>query len=279
VALRSAGLAIAALVVFAGPRLGAALSSRGDRPGGRGLMWGGDATIAHQPRPELGAAQDRLAPPDLGVVPARQLQRGDVKELAPGKLLVAARHLPDPNFTNSVVLLAEFNEKGAMGLIVNRPTDVTLARLFPDLDPSREHARTVFFGGPVYESGVLALFRSSSERPNTHHVVSDVYLVNTRDALQELIGAGTGSDRLRVFVGYAGWGAGQLEQEASQGAWHVIAGEGRIVFDDDPDTVWDRQIKITEALVARSRPSEEFVPPVHGRHRGAAPTLSSARLK
>src|SRR6476659_8083185 len=88
------------------------------------------------------------------------LRRGSVKQLAAGKMLVAARHLPDPNFAETIVLLTEYSEKGAMGMIVNRRTDATLARIAPGLDPAPGRSPLVFFGGPV--PGVLALARAKS---------------------------------------------------------------------------------------------------------------------
>ncbi len=180
---------------------------------------------------------------------AAQLRRGAVRELAPGKLLVAARNLPDPNFASTVVLLADYGREGAMGLIVNRPTTVALGRLFPDVEPAGSLA-TAFFGGPVSTSGVLALLRSKSARSDGRHVVGDVYLVNTGAVLKETIAAGAGPDRFRVYIGYAGWGAGQLDYETAEGSWYVLDGGTDVVFDPDPESVWRRQIDRAEALSA-----------------------------
>jgi putative transcriptional regulator len=183
---------------------------------------------------------------------AGQLLPGHVKELAAGKLLVAARTLPDPRFAETVVLLTEFNDQQAMGLIVNQRTDETLERLLPSLAQPQAKTTTVFFGGPVAAEGVLALMRSDRAQADSRHVVADVYLVASRELLDATIAAGSGPDRLRVYVGYAGWGAGQLDREVAQGAWHVFDGDGRIVFDPDPGSVWSRQILRTEARLARA---------------------------
>jgi putative transcriptional regulator len=183
---------------------------------------------------------------------AGRLLPGNVKELAVGKLLVAARTLPDPRFAETVVLLTEFNDQQAMGLIVNQRTEVTLARLLPSLAQPQAKATSVFFGGPVEAEGVLALLRSDRAQADTRHVVADVYLVRGRALVEATIAAGTGPDRLRVYVGYAGWGPGQLDREVAQRAWHVFDGDSRIVFDPDPGSVWSRQILRTEALLARA---------------------------
>lgn len=179
-----------------------------------------------------------------------QLRRHVVKELAAGKLLVAARNLPDPNFARTVLLLTEFSEDGAMGLIVNRPSEATLGRLLPRLEGSR--TTTIFFGGPVSAQGVIALLRSATERGDSRHVVGDVYLVNNREVLEKTISAGADSNRLRVYAGYAGWGARQLDGETERGSWHVVGGDGDVVFDPDPDTVWQRQMRRIESRSAHA---------------------------
>ena len=178
-----------------------------------------------------------------------QLRPGMVAQLAPGKLLVAARNLPDPNFSDAVVLLVDLNDRGAMGIIVNRPTQATLTEILPGLAGSTA-AGTAYFGGPVQVSGVLALLRSELARTDCRKVAADVYLVNTREVLDEVLGAGAGSDRFRVYAGYAGWEAGQLQREAALGAWHVFEGDPDVVFDPQPDSVWQRQIRRTEDLMA-----------------------------
>lgn len=180
----------------------------------------------------------------------RQVRRGAARDLAAGKLLVAARNLPDANFAGTVILLVDFSRQGAMGLIVNRPTKVTLSRMLPGLEQSPGGAATAFVGGPVSPSAVLALLRSTSPCSACRHVVGDVHLVNTRAGLTEQIAAGLGPDRFRVYVGYAGWGGGQLEEETVEGAWHVLDADAAVVFDPNPGSAWQRQIKRTEVLSA-----------------------------
>ena len=182
-----------------------------------------------------------------------QMRREAVKRLGAGKLLVSARGLPDPNFADTVVLLADYDAQGAMGVIVNRQTDVPLGRLIPTLRGARVREMPAFFGGPVPADGVLALIRSNRARSDARHIVGDVYLVNTREVLDEVVARGASDADLRVFVGYAGWGARQLDDETAQGAWHVLDGSGAVVFDPDPDTVWERQILRTEGVLARHR--------------------------
>ncbi len=170
-----------------------------------------------------------------------------VPQLAAGKLLVAARNLPDPNFTDTVVLLVQYSRDGAAGLVLNRPSDVPLARALPGVEPPAG-AATAFIGGPVAQDTVLALSRAACDACPL--VGRDVYLVNTPEALQGRLAAGADASRLRVFVGYAGWGGGQLEAEARRGSWRVLEADARVVFDPDPETLWRRLIRRTEAVLA-----------------------------
>jgi putative transcriptional regulator len=190
----------------------------------------------------------RLSPSEIST----QLVPGIVRELAAGKLLIAERGLPDPNFAETVILLIEYREDGAVGVVVNRRTDVPLARAFPKLNGVPESAR-IYAGGPVATTRMLGLLRAKTAAANVHHVVSDVYLAAEREPLEGLIASGTDPSRFRVYFGYAGWGPGQLQREAVQGGWHVVPGDGAVVFDPDPESVWRREIRRAEGLLAAAK--------------------------
>jgi len=177
-----------------------------------------------------------------------------VKELAAGKLLVAARGLPDPNFAETVILLAQHSGEASMGLIINRRTDVSLARLFPKLKQPQGQPSALYVGGPVSPDGVLALLRSAVPKANSRRVLDDVYMIATPEALEAPIMAGVGQSHFRVYLGYAGWGPGQLERETTQGAWHVFRADTAVVFDPDPDTLWQRQVRRTEDRMVLALP-------------------------
>jgi putative transcriptional regulator len=180
----------------------------------------------------------------------RQLNRHDpASALAAGKILVAARTMGDPNFAETVILLFSCSKDGAAGLIVNRRTPVPLDRVLPDLPVPKGPRAVVFLGGPVSMSGIRALVRSPADRGNGYRVLSDVYLLGTLEALTDALeDDSAGGDRIRLYAGYAGWGAGQLEREVRIGAWHVFDGQGDLVFDLNPETLWARQIRLTEML-------------------------------
>lgn len=184
-----------------------------------------------------------------------RLHRGAVKSLAAGKLLVSAREMTDPNFARTVVLLAEYTPDGALGFVLNRPATVTLSQLFPRFAQSPAGLGRAFLGGPVVTpGGVVALMRAGTAGDGVRRILDEVYLVNAREPLEAAIASGAGASRLRVYLGYSGWGAGQLDEETARGAWRLLEGEAAIVFDPEPDSTWRRQIQRTEVLLASASP-------------------------
>jgi putative transcriptional regulator len=180
-----------------------------------------------------------------------QLQPGAVKALARGKILVAGRDLKDPNFAETVVLILEHNAQGTLGLVLNRPSETPLTQLL-DL-PAGGSVPLVYQGGPVEGSGVLALVKSDTARPDTKAVLEGVYEITAPGALTDLVKANAGPDLLRVYFGYSGWSSDQLERETRTGAWHVFDATAAIVFDPHPDTLWERQIPHADERMASAQ--------------------------
>jgi putative transcriptional regulator len=168
-----------------------------------------------------------------------------------GSLLVATPALGDPSFHRSVVLLLDHDEEGALGVVVNRPTEVDVGAVLPDWEAYAGVPGVVFHGGPVDLDSALALgaVRSALHGPTGlvvpgpagsdllgwRRVIGDLGLVDL-DAPPELVVPAL--DRLRIFAGYAGWGSGQLEDEVSEGAWWVLPAEPQDAFADEPEDLW-----------------------------------------
>jgi putative transcriptional regulator len=154
-----------------------------------------------------------------------------------GKLLVAAPALKDPNFARAVVFIAEHSEDGAMGLVLNRPSEAPVAEVIPDLNWIPDAGDdSVFVGGPVAPNGVIVL--AEWEDPSKAVVLVD-------DDLGFVPGDATDSEalaaavrRARVYAGHAGWGAGQLEDEVAEDAWIVESPRRQELFSDDPAALW-----------------------------------------
>lgn len=177
--------------------------------------------------------------------------RAETPPLAKGVLLVAVRGLPDPNFAETVVILTDYSRRGAMGLVINRPGTKRVAELLPQWKQLRTRADRVFIGGPVEGDAVIALAHSKSRPDEARSVIDKVWLLNTRTALESAIAAKT---PVRLFAGYAGWAAGQLDNEIDAGAWKILPANAALIFEKDPMTVWEFLIMRTEAILARVTP-------------------------
>lgn len=158
--------------------------------------------------------------------------------LSKGIFLIATPGLRDPNFRQTVVLLCEHGPEGALGVVVNRPTQIRVAEMLPEV-PVLEGQELVFFsGGPVQPNHVLFLYRMHEEASESHHVFDGVYLGGDMDHLQRLFELPTGKDRFRAYAGYSGWSPGQLEAEMKTGSWLTMPADSTILFEKDPSRVW-----------------------------------------
>lgn len=153
-----------------------------------------------------------------------------------GQLLVAAPALEDPNFARTVVIVGEHNEDGALGVVLNRPSDTEVAEAVPDLADLVDEGEIVHVGGPVQTSAVLVLAQFAEPSQAQQLVVGDVGFLAVDD--DEQVAAEL--ERARVFAGYAGWGPGQLEAELAREDWIVEAALDEDVFTGDPETLWSR---------------------------------------
>ena len=152
--------------------------------------------------------------------------------------LIAMPALVDPNFARTVTLIAEHNDQGALGVIVNRPLDMNLAALFDRIDLPIEDTETagqpVYFGGPVQTDRGFVLHRPAGEWHSSLAIGDDAALTSSKDILQS-VGSGGGPEEVLVTLGYAGWSPGQLEQELAQNAWLTVPADLSIVFDIPPE--------------------------------------------
>jgi putative transcriptional regulator len=184
-----------------------------------------------------------------GVVPARADE-----DLAEGSILVADRKLKDPNFAQTVVLIVAYGEQGTIGLVLNRPGDITVSDLLAGVKDARSRKDSAFSGGPVEPKSVLALLRSRDGPRGAQRVSGDIWAILDPDLLADTLSAHAGADKLRFYVGYAGWGPGQLEAEMDAGAWRVIRGSADTVFDAKPESLWDRVVRNLDVTFAKLLP-------------------------
>jgi putative transcriptional regulator len=153
-----------------------------------------------------------------------------------GKLILAGPMLKDPNFDRAVVLITEHTDEGAMGLILNRPSETTVDEAVPDLAWVAGAEELVYVGGPVAPNGVIVLAEWLDPSQAVVLVDDDLGFVpgdvEDQDALAAAI------VRARVYAGHAGWGPGQLEDELAEEAWIVEAPRREELFSADAESLW-----------------------------------------
>jgi putative transcriptional regulator len=179
-------------------------------------------------------------------------------ELAQGKFLVADSRLRDPNFRETVVLLIRYGPDGTMGLVINRPLQMKLSKLFPDVKELQQSKKTLYLGGPVEPGGLLLLVRSAEAPEDAMPVFEDVYLSSSGDLLRRLIEKPEKEDRFRIYTGYAGWSPEQLESECRRGDWHVLDADVATLFDRQASEIWPELIKRTSANWVHLKGAERF---------------------
>jgi putative transcriptional regulator len=168
-----------------------------------------------------------------------------------GNLLIASPSLLDPNFKRSVVLVAEHGDEGAMGVVLNRESELEVEDAAPSLADLVEPGARVHSGGPVQPTAVVIMAEFEDPGAAATIVVDDVGFVAAEadfDALTEAV------RRVRVFAGLSGWGPGQLESELDRDDWIVEPAVGDDVFHEDPDGLWGTVLERKGgqfALVAR----------------------------
>jgi putative transcriptional regulator len=152
--------------------------------------------------------------------------------------LIAMPAMADPNFARSLTYICEHNDQGALGVVVNRPIDMTLGALFEQIEiplQDREWAALpVYYGGPVQVDRGFVLHRPAGAWQSTLAVSQDVALTTSKDIL-EAVAEGRGPHQMLVSLGYAGWAPGQLEEELGQNAWLTVPANLDVIFELPPE--------------------------------------------
>jgi putative transcriptional regulator len=171
-----------------------------------------------------------------------------------GQLLLASPTLQDPNFMRAVVLVSLHSDEGAMGLVLNRPSAVTVGEAVPQLEDAVSDAERVYVGGPVQPTSVVFLAEFLDPSPAGLLVLGRIGFPAPDAGIEELLEA---TSRGRVFAGYAGWSEGQLDAEIEQGDWIAHTALPEDVFTDLPEELWSSiltRMGGSYALIARMPP-------------------------
>ena len=154
-------------------------------------------------------------------------------------ILIAARaELPDANFKDSVVLVMNNIAPAPAGLIINRPTRIPVSKLFPDVERLAQLDDKVYFGGPVQIENVSFLFRADTPPEDAIQVLDGVYLSTDGELLRTLLSREKPMEGLRIFIGYSGWGPGQLQAEIARGDWTPAPADAHAIFEGKPGPPW-----------------------------------------
>jgi putative transcriptional regulator len=194
---------------------------------------------AHPPLAGLAAAKESAS---LAQIMAQPLS---------GQLLLASPTLTDPNFTRTVVLIGMHSDEGAVGVVLNRPSTVTIGEAVPLLDEDPDAREPVFVGGPVQPTSIVYLAEFMDPATAGLLVLGRIGFPGPDIGLQEL---SQSTERRRLFVGFAGWGPGQLDDEIADGDWIEQMALPEDVFTETPEDLWSRVLTRkggSYALIAR----------------------------
>jgi putative transcriptional regulator len=161
-------------------------------------------------------------------------------EEAPGTksiFLVAKKGMPDPFFKDSVVLVTNA-AVAPIGVIINKPLDVTLAKALPDAEKLKARDERLYFGGPVSANEVIFVFRSKKPVENALRVLDGIYITGSREVLDGLFARENPLEGLRIYAGHAGWSPGQLEGEIARGDWDLLPADDASIFASKPEDLW-----------------------------------------
>ena len=158
-----------------------------------------------------------------------------------GILLIADPFLKDPNFMRTVVFLTEHREEGTVGFVINRQYENTLDELIPEIDG---HKLPVYYGGPVQMNTIHFLHRYPKEIPGGIEVMKGIYWGGDFNMLADMKKRDeVDLNKVRFFIGYSGWGGGQLTDELKEKTWLTVSATRKLIFHDHPDNIWKDSLK------------------------------------
>ena len=169
-----------------------------------------------------------------------------------GRFLLASPSMLDPNFRLSVVWVLDHDDGGAFGVVLNRPSELGVAEALPQWSTTVSRPRQLFVGGPVGSDSAFAVARPAADRLGLHVGLRSVSLgLCVLDLDADPADLGDAVEAVRVYVGYAGWGPGQLDDELEHDAWVVVDGIADDVFSSSPGALWHQLMQRAGGGLAR----------------------------
>lgn len=162
-------------------------------------------------------------------------------EPGPGILLIADPFLKDPNFLRTVVFLCDHKEEGSFGFVLNRQYENKLGDLIPELEGNQ---LPVYYGGPVQMDTIHFLHQYPNEIPGGQEILKGVYWGGDFDAAINMIkNEETDENKIRFYIGYSGWGEGQLDSEMKEKTWLTVQATRKLIFHPDHEEIWKDSLK------------------------------------
>lgn len=150
-----------------------------------------------------------------------------------GLFLVATEQLDGTSFQQTVILLTHFSPHGAVGLAINRPSDIALHEVFPEFGQLKQGMDLLFLGGPISANVLSILVRTSHPTETMRHIADNIYLASAQIALAQAIDGAA-----HIYAGYTGWAPGQLQAEIERGDWMVVQDDPQIIFEENTAGLW-----------------------------------------
>lgn len=188
-------------------------------------------------RTDASVARQASLAPDMQKAPLPKRQQTLVR-LAKGKFLVAKRGMKDRRFAQTVILLLEYGNQGAGGLIINRPTPIPVSDVIRDIKPGRLASGKVYIGGPVEPNTIVMLIRASNQPEGALHVFGNVYMTSRQETFDNAASNDELAENCRLYAGYAGWAPLQLDKEIFHGDWFVTDGDVKTLFETGSEDIW-----------------------------------------
>ena len=166
------------------------------------------------------------------------------QEYGKGYFLIANPVLPDPNFSRTVVLLCNHDDEGSFGLVINRSALINSKEVFKEMGMSGFPSGKIYVGGPVSPSQVFYLCRSEEPLPQLETICDGVYLGMSAELLDNLMTRFKDPEKnIRFYLGYSGWGAGQLADEMTRLSWLTSQACSKFVFQENEDGIWANVVR------------------------------------
>ena len=175
-----------------------------------------------------------------GTSQAETLQvAGPKLEPRKGRFLVATDKLANTSFQNTVILMTHVSTAfGAQGITINRPANIPISDLFPNVKELEKHKDSLYLGGPVHTNSIFVLMQTQRPHEGMKNVLEDIYFAAGVGAITHSLTESQTGETARAYAGYAGWAPGQLQNEIKRGDWIIVDANPNIVFQEDTESIW-----------------------------------------